>query len=79
MPEYYEIRIKGHLDMQWKEWFSDMELTHLVDDVTLLSGCLPDQSSLHGLLERIRDLNLKLISITSQNSSVDPILPDDTG
>lgn len=69
MPEYYEIKIKGHLDPRWSEWFADLSLAHLEGDITLLSGQLPDQASLHGLLEKIRDLNLKLISVTSENPS----------
>ncbi len=65
MPEYYEIKIKGHLDPYWSEWFADLNLTHLDDrDETLLYGTLPDQAALHSLLERIRDLNLTLISVT---------------
>lgn len=66
MPEYYEIRIKGHLDPRWSDWFAGLELSHQEEDETLLSGLLPDQAALHGLLERIRDLNLKLISVTSK-------------
>jgi hypothetical protein len=69
MPEYYEIKIKGHLDQHWADWFSDLNLTHLEEDETLLSGMLPDQAALHGLLERIRDLNLTLISVTSGSPS----------
>jgi hypothetical protein len=69
MPEYYEIKIKGHLDQHWSEWFGSLQLTHLEGNETLLSGPLPDQSALHGLLERIRDLNLTLISVTSGGSS----------
>ena len=69
MPKYYEIRIKGHLDQRWSDWFAGLRLTHLEENETLLSGPLPDQAALHGLLERIRDLNLTLISVTSGGPS----------
>ncbi len=65
MPEYYEIRVRGHLDPRWLQWFAGLELAHLEGDVTLLSGLLPDQAAIYGLLERARDLNLTLISVIS--------------
>lgn len=69
MPEYYEIKIKGHLDQRWTEWFAGLHWTYLEKDETLLSGSLPDQAALHGLLERIRDLNLTLISVNCGDQS----------
>ena len=68
MPEHYEIKIKGHLDHCWLDWFADLQMTYLEGNETLLSGPLPDQAALHGLLERIRDLNIPLISVTCGNS-----------
>jgi hypothetical protein len=69
MPAYYEIKIRGHLDQSWSDWFAGLSLTHLEEDGTLLSGLLPDQVALHGL-ERIRDLNLALISVAHSGSSI---------
>jgi hypothetical protein len=63
MPEYYEIKLRGRLDPAWSEWFAGLTLTHLEGDLTLLSGLLADQAALHGLLERVRDLNIGLISV----------------
>jgi hypothetical protein len=69
MPEYYEIKIKGHLDPRWSEWFAGLQLSQLEGNDTLLSGPLPDQAALHGLLERIRDLNITLVSVTCGDPS----------
>ncbi len=69
MAEYYEIKIKGQLDSCWSEWFAGLTLQVLPENETLLSGELADQSQLHGLLERIRDLNITLISVTRGTTS----------
>ena len=72
MPEHYEIKIKGHLDPYWSDSFAGLRLTQLEQGETLLSGSLPDQAALHGLLERIRDLNLTLISVNCGDASLAP-------
>lgn len=69
MPEYVEIKVREHLDTCWSETFAGLTLTHLDGGETLLAGQLPDQTALHGLLERVRDLNLNLISVTCSPST----------
>lgn len=64
MTYYYEIRIGEHLDAQWKDWFDGMSVRQEADGSTLLSGPVPDQPALFGLLRKVRDLGLTLISVT---------------
>jgi len=59
----YEIRIAGHLDDRWADWFEGMIFTHESDGTTTLHGPLIDQAALHGLLNGIRDLGLALLSV----------------
>ncbi len=61
--EIYEIKLQGHLDTQWSEWFYGMTITHNSDGTTMLCGSLPDQIVLHSVLDRIRDMNLPLLSV----------------
>jgi hypothetical protein len=68
-PTIYEIRIRGRLDKDWAEWFDNMTLTHTGEGQTILTGPIPDQAALHGILNRIRDLNLELISVTQTESA----------
>ena len=60
----YEIRVKGHLDTRWAAWFDGMTLSHDGDGSTLIHGLVVDQAALHGLLAKVRDLGLPLISVT---------------
>lgn len=62
-PERYGIRIKGHLDDRWADWFEGMSITQENDGTTLLTGMVVDQAALLGLLRRVRDLGLSLISV----------------
>jgi hypothetical protein len=67
-PGTYEIKIKGHLDDRWADWFEGMTFTHESDGNTTLCGPVADQAALHGILNGIRDLGLSLISV----QQVDP-------
>lgn len=60
--EHYKIKIKGRIDKEWAEWFEGIEIDYHEDN-TILTVELLDQSALHGLLNQIRDLNLKLVSV----------------
>lgn len=66
-PAIYRIRIQGHLDSQWTDWFDQMTITLEEDGNSLLTGTVVDQAALHGLLKKIRDLGLTLISICPEN------------
>jgi hypothetical protein len=59
----YEIRLAGHLDQRWAAWFDGLTLTHQGDGTTVLHGPVVDQAALHGLLQKIRDLGLPLVSV----------------
>ena len=63
-PDRYEIRVKGHLADRWAAWFDGMTLTRQADGTSILDGPIADQSALHGLLRKVGDLGLPLISVT---------------
>ncbi|HZE34442.1 MAG TPA: hypothetical protein VE198_23780 [Actinoallomurus sp.] len=63
-PDRYEIRVKGHLADRWAAWFDGMTLTRQADGTTVLDGPVADQSALHGLLRKVSDLGLPLVSVT---------------
>jgi hypothetical protein len=62
----YQIKVKGILDKHWSDWLGGLEITQDEYGNSLLTGVLPDQAALHGILIQIRDLRLPLISITSK-------------
>lgn len=63
MAASYQLRVDGHLDDHWSAWFGGLTLTHDSDGTTSLSGLVPDQAALHGLLMKVRDLGIALISV----------------
>ena len=68
-PTIYELRVEGHLDREWSDWFEGLVITLAEDGTTLLSGPVADQAALFGLLKKVRDLGAPLISIN-------PVEPD---
>ena len=61
-----EIRVKGQIDEHWSEWFEGLTITHTDKDETILSGTVTDQAALYGLLAKLRDLGLPLLSVDSE-------------
>jgi hypothetical protein len=66
-PMVYQIRIEGHLGPQWRDWFGGLSITLEDNGETLLTGLVVDQAALHGLLRRVRDLGMPLISAIRVN------------
>jgi hypothetical protein len=62
-PAVYRLRVKGNLDPKWEDWFDGLALIPQEDDETLLVGTVTDQTALHGVLARIRDLGLPLLEV----------------
>lgn len=71
-PMVYQIRVKGHLDDQWRDWFDGMTIAQEDNGDTLLTGKVVDQAALHGLLKKVRDLGMPLISVNRVVSSQAP-------
>jgi hypothetical protein len=61
----YQIRIKGHLSRQWTDWFEGLTITLEENGETLLTGLVTDQAALHGLIKKVRDLGMPLLSVNS--------------
>ena len=71
-PGRYEIRLRGHLDSRWAAWFDGLSLSNENDGTTIIGGPVVDQAALHGLLQKVRDLGLPLVSVTQ----LEPGQPD---
>ncbi len=66
-PMVYQIRIKGHLSQQWTEWFEGLSITLEDNGNTLLIGPIVDQAALHGLIKKVRDIGMPLLSVMRVN------------
>jgi hypothetical protein len=74
-PVVYQIRIKGHLDPQWTDWFEGLTITLEDNGDTLLTGPVIDQAALHGLLKKVRDLGMPLVSVSPVEPGPPTTLP----
>jgi hypothetical protein len=74
-PQLYEIRLKGHLDDRWAEWFEGLTITLEDNGDTILTGSVIDQAALHGLLKKVRDLGMPLVSVSPVESGPSTTLP----
>ena len=63
MPTYYQIRVKGYLDLDWSAWFDGLTITHDADGCTTMVGRVVDQAALYGLIGKARDLGLVLLAV----------------
>lgn len=68
-PADYELRIESHIDDRWSEWLGDLALTREPDGTTTLRGRIADQAALHGILNKIRDLGMVLLSVHAVRES----------
>jgi hypothetical protein len=63
MPDYYQIRVEAHIDLDWSAWFDQLTITHDADGCTTIAGMLADQAALYGLIGKARNLGLTLIAV----------------
>ena len=80
-PGRYEIRLRGHLASRWAAWFDGLSLSNESDGTTVIGGPVADQAALHGLLQKVRDLGLPLVSVTQvqpDQPECSPARPDNS-
>jgi len=77
-PTLYRIRLAGHLDDDWEDWFGELSMARLADGTTVLAVPAADQAALHGVLARIRDLGIALVSV-EMTEPPGPGTPEDPG
>jgi len=75
----YEIKVQGHLDVHWSDWLDGLAVAHNEAGYTLLTGHVPDQAALHGILVKIRDLGLPIVSLARVDKVTDRKVCDDNG
>ena len=68
MSNIYQIQLQGYLDQRWADWFDPLRIEHQPDGQTWLTGPLRDQAELHGVLNKVRDLNLVLVAVQTVTS-----------
>jgi hypothetical protein len=74
-PMVYQIRLKGHLGREWTDWFEGLNVTLEENGDTLLTGLVADQSALYGLLRKVRDLGMSLLSVNRVEPNLSTMLP----
>jgi hypothetical protein len=78
MSGWYEIRLDGHLDSRWTAWFDVVSLTHESNGTTVIHAQVADQSSLHGLLQKVRDIGIPLVSVAQVEPDLSPTIQQTT-
>jgi hypothetical protein len=71
-----EIRVKGQIKQEWSEWFGGLTISHAGPDETRLTGLVPDQAAVYGIISRLRDLGLQLASVSSEQTKEEADVPD---
>ncbi len=75
-PQHFEITVRGHLAPRWSTWFDGLDLTRTDEGTTVISGPVVDQAALHGLLQKLRDLGIPLISLNSSAPTIETTDPE---